>query len=194
MSLISVTAPVTAALARVASAVNDLILGFTKLGSTTAGQGASQVGISDADGRITATEVEAAVRELATRVGSQLVTCTMAVGAEASQAIPVTINTVDLFAVPVSKIQKYLASVYFPTMILGTAAAFRLSETGVGAEVSTTANSQLIFTTDANGDATLSVLDQTGSYAGTAFLIVTPISDSAEVMPGMSRVQVLTFA
>lgn len=114
--------------------------------------------------------------------------CTAA--AEASQTIAVAIQMKDPDGNNVARACKLLCESYKADVSAAvTASDFRLSETGVGSEVSTTAKPSLIIQTDANGAATLSVLDQTGAYTGTMYVVIRPIDTF-----GSEKVVTLTFA
>jgi hypothetical protein len=100
---------------------------------------------------------------------------TLTAGAEAGDVIAVT------FESPAERVQQYIAEIIeSATGLDSTAAVFSIAETGVGAEVSTTAMPKLIFTTDANGDATLSVTDVGGASSLSCWLKVSCLLESAD--------------
>ncbi len=161
-------------------ALEKLDLQWGDLFSTANTEGASLVAIEDAAGNFTGTDVEAAMAEVSTPL-------TLTVGAEATDVIAVTV------AAPQAAVTQYIAQVYEQTMIEALAAAATMAETGAGAEVSTTANASLIFTTDAAGAATLSVTDVAGASGKTFFLEVRPAAASAGVPGGFTAVATLVF-
>lgn len=111
----------------------------------------------------------------------------LSAGAEVANVIPVTVSG------PAQAAQ-YVARVYDADMLLETAANYTLAETGVGAEVSTTAKASLLFTTDANGDATISVTDVSGTSTDTLYLEVSPMGGSGSLPAGGSTILAITFS
>lgn len=85
-----------------------------------------------------------------------------------------------VFASPVSSVERYIATALDDTTMEVNTAAFAISETGVGAEVSPGARGQLIFTTDASGDATLAVADVATASGKTVWITVEPLFASAD--------------
>lgn len=100
---------------------------------------------------------------------------TLTAGAEAANVIAVT------FASPVVSVEQYIVEAFPATTMEPATAAFICAETGVGAEISTTARGRLIFTTDAAGDATISTTDVAGASNETVWLTVRPLFVSADV-------------
>lgn len=96
--------------------------------------------------------------------------------AESSNAIAVSVQLVDPDGNSVARSVRLLCQVRKSTGIVATSSEFRLSETGAGAEVSTTANPVLVVTTSASGTATINVLDQSGAYTDNAYLEVIPLN------------------
>lgn len=69
---------------------------------------------------------------------------------------------------------EYVMEGYEATMIEAVVGALTLAETGAGAEVSTTANARLIFTTSAGGLATISATDAAGASGKTFQMLCYP--------------------
>lgn len=114
--------------------------------------------------------------------------CTAA--AEASQAIAVSIQMKDPDGTAVARACKLLCWCYKADVSASVSASdFRLSESGAGSEVSTTAKHAMIISTDATGAATLNVLDQSGVYTGAMYVVIEPIDTF-----GCPKVVTLTFA
>lgn len=173
------------------------------------GEGAEDLTIKDASGATVTTvkpgEVAAVFVDSAgawqsyeivrqTLVSQSLVTATLTAGAEAANVIPVTINLTDLTGlVPVSRVQRFVCSLFEATMIEALAAAFTMAETGAGAEISTTGNARLVIETDANGDAIVSVTDVLGASGKTMFLIVEPVPDTGSNTHGFPIMLSITF-
>ena len=132
------------------------------LSSTDTGKGASQVGYADTPGSVVGIDVEQVLDEITTPL-------TLTVGAEAGETFPVTI------AGP-AQVAQYQAEILDGDMLLAlNAGTLHLSESGAGAEVSTTARPSLLFTTDATGAATILITDNAaGALSG--YLRVTPMS------------------
>lgn len=97
-------------------------------------------------------------------------------GVETGNAISVIIQLKDPDGNAVSRAVDLLCEVRLSDGLLATDSQFRLSETGDGTAVSTTAKPSMIITTSATGSCTVAVLDQTGSYNTDAYLIVTPLN------------------
>ena len=146
----------------------------------TATIAAASVTVADAAGSIVAATAEAAIAELATPL-------TLTAGAEAANAIPITI------AGP-AHVAQYLAEVHAATMLRQVAANYTMAETGAGAEVSTTAQASLVFTTDAAGAAELTVTDVAGTSTDQLYLTVTPMSAQAGAKAGPAAIISITFA
>lgn len=149
------------------------------LAATTNGDGAAKVGIEDAAGTYAATTVEGAL--------AALTPVTLTPAAEANNAIAVAVQGP-------AHVAQYLASVYSDAMVLQEATAYTLAETGAGAEVSTTAQAQLLFTTDATGAATVTCTDVSGVSTATLRVIVQPVGASAGPLGGGAAAVAITFA
>jgi hypothetical protein len=108
---------------------------------------------------------------------------------ETGNAISVVVQLKDPDGNAVARAVDLLCEVRKSDGLLATVAEFRLSETGDGTAVSTTAKPSMIITTDAEGQCTIAVLDQTGAYTGDAYLVVTPLNTL-----GTPGVVTLTFA
>lgn len=162
------------------ASIDALDLGFVALAATTNGNGAALVGIEDAAGDIVGATVEAGLAELAAAV-------TLTAGAEAGNAIPITVQGP-------AHVAQYLAVVYTAAMVPALAAAYTMAETGAGAEVSTTAQPALLFTTDAAGAATLTVTDVSAASTDTLYVEVRPAAAAGGARPGGARIIPITFA
>jgi hypothetical protein len=95
---------------------------------------------------------------------------------ESGNSIQVSIQLKDPDGNAVHRQVTMKCQVLKSTGIAATASEFRLSETGAGAEVSTTGNPVLIVTTSASGACVIAVHDQAGSYSGVAYLVVEPLN------------------
>jgi len=124
---------------------------------------------------------------------TQIVSTTLAVGAEATNVIAVTINVVSLDGTAVARAQRLICSLYEATMIEAVAAAFTMAETGAGTEISTTLNARQIIDTDANGDAIMSITDVAGASGKTMYLVVQPAPVSGTNTYGAPSLAVVTF-
>lgn len=109
--------------------------------------------------------------------------------AESGNAISVLIQLKDPDGNAVARQVVLLCKVLKSDGLQATSSEFRLSETGDGSEVSTTAKPTLLVRTDAEGQCTVAVTDQAGSYTGKAYLVVEPLSTF-----GSSSAVELTFA
>lgn len=152
---------------------------LANLAAVTATKGASLVGVQDAAASLVGANVETAIAELATPI-------TLTVGSESTNVIAVVV------AGP-AHVARYHAQIYDANMLDGLVGAWRLAETGVGAEVSTTLKPGLLFTTNAAGVATLSVTDVAGASGLTVYLKVTPASVQAGAGAGASALVPMTF-
>jgi len=158
----------------------DVNGGITQLASTSNGAGASLIGVEDAASSVSANTVEGVLAELGTPIN-------LTAAAEAAEAIAVTVGGP-------AHVAQYLAEVRDAAMLLITAAGDKkLSETGAGAEVSTTAKPSLLFTTDASGAAVITVTDS-GASSDTVYLTVTPMSVQGGACAGPSATLAITFA
>lgn len=150
------------------------------LSSTAAGLGATFVGYEDQGASLVGATVNAALDELALPI-------TLSAGAESGNAIPVTVTGP-------AQIAQYVARVYDADMLLAVVGAITVAETGPGAGVSTTAKPALLFTTDANGAAVVTVTDVSGSSTASFYVEVSPLSVSAGAKAGPSAILSITFA
>lgn len=109
------------------------------------------VGILTVLALLLAVAAEAPAQTIREQLATQL---SLSAAAESADNIDVTVTG------PAST--DCVASSYAITGIESLAAAYAIAEVGDGAEVSTTANARLVFTTAADGDATLRVNDVSG--------------------------------
>jgi hypothetical protein len=109
--------------------------------------------------------------------------------AEAGNAISVGIQIKGLDGANVARVQRLRCQIYDVNMLHGVVGSWRAAETGPGTEVSVTAKPQILIDTDANGAASVTVTDVSGTYAGTVYLEVVP-----ENGQGVSSIVSLTFA
>ncbi len=100
------------------------------------------------------------------------------------------------FASPVASAEMYIAElVEAATMLDAAAAAFKMAETGAGAEVSDTALPKLVFTTDGAGSAQVTVTDAAPASGKEVFIFIRPVLLTGEVgNPAAHVVDSLTFA
>ena len=111
---------------------------------------------------------------------------TLTAAGEAGETISVTVGGP-------AQVCQYIASLYEATMIEAVAAAFTMAETGAGAEVSTTAQARLVFTTDAAGAAIVSVTDVATASGKTMYLEIRPAGASAGTGGGATGLIAITF-
>ena len=109
--------------------------------------------------------------------------------AEASNAIAVAVQIKSADNANVARVQRLRCQVFDANMLHATVAAWRLGETGPGSEVSATAKPQILIDTDANGVATVTVTDVSGTFAGTVYLEVVPANGH-----GAASITPLVFA
>lgn len=140
---------------------------------------ADAIAYDDDNGSLVATTVNGALDELSTPL-------TLTAGAEAT-------NVIDITVAGPAHVAQYIAQVYTAAMLEAVAANFTLAETGAGAEVSTTGNPSLLFTTSAAGAATLSVTDAMGASGATVYVEVRPASASAGTKAGPAAIAAITF-
>lgn len=115
-------------------------------------------------------------------------------GAEASQAIPVTIQCRTYEAsgneyVNAEEAITLVASLYDDNGLEAVVGSFTMAESGAGTIISTTAKPRIFLTTDANGAATITVTDVSGVFAGSVHLVVEVLNK-----PGFAGYVELTFA
>ena len=149
------------------------------LASVANGEGAALVAVEDAAATFVATTVETVLAEVATPI-------TLTAAGEAGETISVTVGGP-------AQVCQYIASLYEATMIEAVAAAFTMAETGAGAEVSTTAQARLVFTTDAAGAAIVSVTDVATASGKTMYLEIRPAGASAGTGGGATGLIAITF-
>ncbi len=124
-----------------------------------------------------------------------LCTVTLTAAAEAGNAIAVTINVTDLNGNAVARAQRLHCHLRDAAMLDAVAASFTMAETGAGSAVSTTTKPSLLIDTDASGDATVTVTDVSGSFAGTVYLEVQPLpATGSPSKSGLPAMIALTFA
>lgn len=116
-------------------------------------------------------------------------TAVLTVGAEAANAIPVTIQLQTEDGVNIAEVRTLHCEVLDVNTELAVAANYTSAETGTGAEVSPTAQPGLIITTSALGAAIVTVTDVSGVASEIVYLRVTPLSDQ-----GTPSYAALTFA
>lgn len=97
-------------------------------------------------------------------------------GAEAANARAVTIAVEDRNGdAPTGSVQLF-CELRDGAMLPEVVGAFRLAETGLGSEDTTSAKPAMLITTDATGHATLTVTDVAGASALTTHLFCTPVT------------------
>lgn len=107
--------------------------------------------------------------------------------AEAANVIAVTMAAYPAAA-------QYVAEAFDAAMLPALVGAFRIAETGAGSESSSTLKPTLLFKTDANGAAVLSVTDVAGASGLSVFLKVSPAPVQAGTAGNaVGAVIVLTF-
>lgn len=95
---------------------------------------------------------------------------------ETGNAISVTIQMKDPDGTAVARAVDCICYVKDSNGLTGLIGAWRLAETGVGAEVTATAKPTLVITTDAAGAAIITITDVSGSFSGSIFLVVEPVN------------------
>lgn len=105
--------------------------------------------------------------------------------AQSVDTIGLTVNaeSSDTIAVDVQgpqQVSQYVAELYDSSMLEAVVGAFTMAETGAGAEVSTSARPRLIFTTDANGAAELTITDVATGSGATLFLVVKALPSAGD--------------
>lgn len=100
----------------------------------------------------------------------------LTVGAEAANAIPVTLQVVDQEGSALAGALEYLVEVRDADMLLELVGAYTLAETGAGAEVSTTARPSLLITTSDAGAAQVTITDVSTTSTDTLHLLFIPVS------------------
>ena len=109
-------------------------------------------------------------------------------GAEASNAIPVTIQLKDADAVNVSRVVTLKCTCYDANGLLCVVGDIRLAETGAGAEVTATAKPTLFITTSSTGAATVTVTDVSAASTAVFYLVIEPMGT-----PGSPAVVAVDF-
>ena len=147
--------------------------------------------IGDSTGLIIGTDVQAYSALTASLITAAItpVRPILTAAAEAGNAIAVSIQIKNASGTNVSRVQRLRCQVYDASMVPSLVAAFTSAETGVGAEVSTTARPGLLIDTDANGAATVTVTDVSGSFVGTVYIEVEPVNEL-----GTPQILALVFA
>ncbi len=125
-----------------------------------------------------------------TKLQTQMVAVSAVAAADAGNTVDVTINVTDLEGAAVSRAQVLLCELFTADMVPALVASWTLAETGVGAEVSTTAKPSLLISTDASGDATVRITDVATGTNADLFLKVTPLSSTG---PGFPTIVAINF-
>ena len=100
----------------------------------------------------------------------------LSLGAEAGEARLLTVQLADVNGVAVAEASDIQIEVLRATGIQALEAAFRLSDGGAGAVVTTTANARMIYTTDATGLAQVTITDVATGVVETLQIVVTSLS------------------
>lgn len=119
---------------------------------------------------------QASDADLTVLAAAPIVIPALSAAAKVGSTVAVTVNLVDAAGNAISRVQRCVAEVSNAAMVVATAITFTLAETGAGSEVSTTARPTLLFDTNSSGDATITITDVSGVYAGTVYLEVRPVS------------------
>lgn len=101
--------------------------------------------------------------------------------AEAANTRAVTVAVTDRNLDPTTGTVKLFCELRAADMLPELAGAFRLAETGAGSENSTTAKPALLITTDATGNATLTVTDVAGGSGLTTNLFCEVVGHGGRV-------------
>jgi len=139
--------------------------------SLAAAGGAALIGTTDAGGYLTTSTVEGNIQELAASFSVPVLTA----GSETTNVIPVTVNIADIALTAKSAAVTCLFEIYDATTGVPNASAFTIAETGAGTEIAGTGSALLIATTDASGDATISITDVVGASGKSSILVATPV-------------------
>lgn len=102
---------------------------------------------------------------------------TLVAGAEAGNAIIVTLNLVDVFGTAIGRVQRCRAWLLDNNGLLALVGAWTLTIGGGGAAITTDARPTLVFETNATGDATLTITDVSGVSGIMVQLFVEPVTD-----------------
>lgn len=105
---------------------------------------------------------------------SKLAIPVLTAGAQTSHTKVVTIQIKDQNGDAVPRVQRLNCYFRKSDFLLAVVGEITLAETGVGAEVSTTAKASLLITTDANGAATISITD-VGGAGISGYLVAEPL-------------------
>lgn len=111
----------------------------------------------------------------------------LTVGAEAANAIPITIQMLDASGKALRKATRVHLRLYSAAMIEALAAAYTMAAS-TGTEVSTTAQAALVVDTNALGQAVVAVTDVAGTSTDQLFLEAKPLD-----VPGATVLTSLTF-
>ena len=106
-----------------------------------------------------------------------------------ADAFDVAIASVDPEGNAVARTVRYRCDIIDTSAAVDTSSNWHLSEQGAGSEITTTAKPALIVDTDANGAATVRLLDSGGFASGTVYLRLTPLNTI-----GSPAIVALTFA
>lgn len=106
---------------------------------------------------------------------------------EYQNTVSVTVQLKDPEGNNVEEAVDLLCSVRDANALAAVVGAFRLAETGTGAEVSATAKPSLIVTTSALGVAIITVTDVSTSFVGSVYLEVHPLNRFGS--PGLVEVE-----
>ncbi len=141
------------------------------------------------------TTTAAILTTLGAQEAAKICVPSLTAAAESGNAIAVTIGLKDGMGVTLARAQRLKCQILDAAGLIGLVAEWTLAETGAGSEISTTARPTLIIETDASGAAVVTVTDVSGTFAGTVYLEVTPVSlAGASPEPGMPTQIALTFA
>ena len=105
-----------------------------------------------------------------------LLYASLTAAAEAANVRTVAVQVKDFLGANVEAACKFHCELFDVNMLPAVTASWRLSETGAGTEVSTTAKASMIIQTGVAGTATLSVTDVAGASNTTVYLKVSPLN------------------
>jgi hypothetical protein len=126
-------------------------------------------------------------------VATQLTTVALTPAIEAADTIAITFKVTDLAGGNVLRAQRLIVTAYEATMVEGLVTAVRMDETGAGSVISTADQARIIITTDANGDAIVTVRDVAGASSKVFHIVVQPISDTGVYLFGAASMATITF-
>lgn len=119
---------------------------------------------------------------------SEFVHAGLVVNGEVADNIDVDVTAVDIDGNTIAAVQEFEAAMFDANGLESLVGAFTLAESGAGAEVTTTAQPRLFFTTAGTGLAQIRVHDVVGASGATVHIVFTPIGK-----PGASVRQAVTF-